>query len=313
MFSNVKSKTAVIAGIILTMVTLSAGQGFHLEWELDNLSMPPCLPSYYASDSRNTFGFLGQMTHTYNLGNEFDYTNDGSHAIIIPESDSTGGVKDIKIYNSESHSLIYTIKFTSFSKTISIGNFQCGFFDIDNDGTKELLIIPEGGGIQGAGLNYILFINVQTSAIKYEIDSVQLCGVYDLDHDGHPEFWCVKPSSGLSYSLQIWGSGATSVAPSSPSVAKKNLAKLLGNMPNPFTASTKIEYYVPEKQNVQLQIFSSDGRLLRSLVDGPQKMGEYAALWDGKTDNGQIMAMGSYYYRLKVGDFVSSKKMVELK
>ena len=108
----------------------------------------------------------------------------------------------------------------------------------------------------------VLFINVQTSIIKYEVDSLRICGVYDLDHDGHPEFWGVKsffhPNAATTYSLQIWGSGPTMAKSSSPALMKQNLARLIGNTPNPFVASTKIEYYVPEKQNVQLQIFSSD-------------------------------------------------------
>lgn len=305
MFSNVISKTAVIAGIILTVVTLSAAQGFHLEWELDSLVFSPSLPSYLPTNGVASGAITYGNLYPYNVGDEYNIENNGVSDIIIPEAGFQGGLKDLKIYDCSSRSLKYVVDFQNYPKTFQLGAIY-GFFDVDNDGSKELVFIPAGY------FSNVLFINVQTGAIKYEVDSIESCGVYDLDHDGHPEFWCVKHFA-TGYSLQIWGSGATSVAPSSPSVAKKNLAKLLGNTPNPFTASTKIEYYVPEKQNVQLQIFSSDGRLLRSLVDGSQKMGEYAALWDGKTDNGQIMAVGSYYYRLKVGDFVSSKKMVELK
>ena len=307
MFSNVQTKAAVIAGVILTMATLSAGQGFHLEWEIDNLRSSPCLPSYIVP----LFNSYYQMNSPYNLGNEFNLENDGIPEIIIPEIDSTGtgSLKDIKIYDGASHSLKNTIDFQKFPKPVYFSVYYA-FFDVDNDGSKELLCIPFPD-LQGRYSGTILFINVQTNTIKYEIDSVLYCGIYDLDHDGHPEFWCVKGYG--PYSLQIWGSGPTMAKSSSPALMKQNLARLIGNTPNPFVVSTKIEYYVPEKQNVQLQIFSSNGKLLRNLVDGPQKMGEYSALWDGKTDNGQLMAVGSYYYRLKVGDFISSKKMVELK
>ena len=74
-----------------------------------------------------------------------------------------------------------------------------------------------------------------------------------------------------------------------------------------------IIYYIPVQQNVKLSIFNAEGRLLRSLVDGPQKIGEYSVVWDGRTDDGQTMASGPYFYRLKVGDFVSSRKMFILK
>jgi hypothetical protein len=310
MFSSVKSKAAVIAGMILTIATLSAGQGFHLEWEIDSLALLPNLPSYIPIDGSMSGATMGETIFPHNVGSEYDIENNGVSDIIIPEMSNDGMIKDLKIYDCASRSLKYTVNFQNYPQTFLLGAMY-GFFDVDNDGTKELVFIPAQSSID------VLFINVQTSIIKYEIDSLRICGVYDLDHDGHPEFWGVKsffhPNAATTYSLQIWGSGPTMAKSSSPALMKQNLARLIGNTPNPFVASTKIEYYVPEKQNVQLQIFSSDGRLLRSLVDGPQKMGEYSALWDGKTDNGQLMAVGSYYYRLKVGDFVSSKKMVELK
>jgi FlgD Ig-like domain len=305
MFPCVKSKVAVIVGMILTMATLSAGQGFHLEWELDSLVFSPSLPSYLPTFGAATATSDGNL-YPYNVGGEYNLENDGVSDIIIPEQTSDIRLKDLKIYDCATRSLKYTVNFQNYSKTFQLGAIY-GFFDIDNDGTKELVFIPTEGY-----MNSILFINVQTSAIKYEFDSVRLCGVYDLDHDAHPEFWCTKGDR-FNYSLQIWGSGSTMAKSISPALMKQNLAKLIGNSPNPFVASTRIEYYVPEKQNVQLQIFSSDGKFLRNLVDGPQKMGEYSALWDGKTNNGQMMAVGSYYYRLKVGDFISSKKMVELK
>jgi flagellar hook assembly protein FlgD len=87
----------------------------------------------------------------------------------------------------------------------------------------------------------------------------------------------------------------------------------MNNSPNPFSASTKIDYYVPARQIVQLTLFNAEGKTLRSLVDAPQKMGEYSVIWDGKTDKGEKMASGPYYYQLRIRDFISSKKMILLK
>ena len=87
--------------------------------------------------------------------------------------------------------------FFNFPRTFSVRNGYFGFFDIDNDGTKELLFLP------AIDLGSAFFIDVKLNMIKYEIDSVVYCGVYDLDHDGHPEFWCVKIGTSWLYSPNL--------------------------------------------------------------------------------------------------------------
>jgi hypothetical protein len=62
-----------------------------------------------------------------------------------------------------------------------------------------------------------------------------------------------------------------------------------------------------------LILFNAEGRKLCELAECSQKMGEYSIVWDGKTEKGEILAAGLYYYQLKIGDFISSKKMVMLK
>ena len=38
-----------------------------------------------------------------------------------------------------------------------------------------------------------------------------------------------------------------------------------------------------------------------------------AAYWDGKTEEGEAVASGSYFYQLQAGDYLETKKMVILK
>ena len=38
-----------------------------------------------------------------------------------------------------------------------------------------------------------------------------------------------------------------------------------------------------------------------------------AAYWDGKTDNGEAVASGTYFYQLQAGDYTETRKMVILK
>ncbi|MFQ6002928.1 MAG: FlgD immunoglobulin-like domain containing protein, partial [Candidatus Zixiibacteriota bacterium] len=62
-----------------------------------------------------------------------------------------------------------------------------------------------------------------------------------------------------------------------------------------------------------LRIYNVLGKLVRTLVDEPKEPGTYKVTWDGKDDQGNDVASGIYFYRIKAGDFSTVKKMVLLK
>lgn len=68
--------------------------------------------------------------------------------------------------------------------------------------------------------------------------------------------------------------------------------------PNPAAGQTALAFRLPTPGRVVLQIFGVDGRLVRTLVDGPLSAGPHRAVWDGRWDAGQTAAAGVYYCRL---------------
>jgi hypothetical protein len=88
---------------------------------------------------------------------------------------------------------------------------------------------------------------------------------------------------------------------------------LMQNYPNPFNPGTTIEYAVQQSSQVVLKIYSSLGKLVKTLVDDYKTTGEYSASWNGKDNSGQVVSSGSYFYQLKSGDFISAKKMIYIK
>jgi uncharacterized protein (DUF2237 family) len=80
------------------------------------------------------------------------------------------------------------------------------------------------------------------------------------------------------------------------------------NYPNPFNPSTRIEFALPEAQNVQLKVFDMVGREVATLIDGPRAAGTYKL-----TVNGSDWASGMYIYRLQAGDRQIVKRMILLK
>ena len=85
------------------------------------------------------------------------------------------------------------------------------------------------------------------------------------------------------------------------------------NYPNPFNPQTVIQYALPRACEVQITIYNMLGQKVKTLVDGYQDAGYKRVEWNGRNGRGEEIASGIYFYRIKAGDFVDSKKMVILK
>ncbi|MCI0451540.1 MAG: FG-GAP-like repeat-containing protein, partial [Candidatus Latescibacteria bacterium] len=82
------------------------------------------------------------------------------------------------------------------------------------------------------------------------------------------------------------------------------------NVPNPFNPSTTIAYDVAAPGGrVTLHVFDVRGQLIRTLVDTQQGPGSRSVHWDGRDDRGQRVVSGMYFYRLRVGDVIHTRKM----
>ena len=80
------------------------------------------------------------------------------------------------------------------------------------------------------------------------------------------------------------------------------------NYPNPFNPSTKIIYSIPEKSIVSLKVFDLLGGEVAQLVNGEIEAGNYELNFDAAN-----LPNGVYFYRLKTGDFMKTRKMILLK
>jgi len=68
--------------------------------------------------------------------------------------------------------------------------------------------------------------------------------------------------------------------------------------PNPAVGASHISYALPRSGRVRLRIYGSDGRLIRSLVDGRQEAGSHALDWDGTDRAGRPLPEGVYFVNL---------------
>ena len=80
------------------------------------------------------------------------------------------------------------------------------------------------------------------------------------------------------------------------------------NYPNPFNPGTKIFYTVAVKQLVSLKVYDLLGREITTLVNEEKPAGEYEVEFDAGS-----LSSGIYFYQLKAGNSILTKKMIYLK
>jgi hypothetical protein len=85
--------------------------------------------------------------------------------------------------------------------------------------------------------------------------------------------------------------------------------ELAQNWPNPFNPETSVRYSLAEPGLVHLTIYGLLGQQVRVLVNGLQGVGTYAAVWDGRDEQGRAVATGTYIYRLEAGSYTQTRKM----
>ncbi|MCK9332837.1 MAG: carboxypeptidase regulatory-like domain-containing protein, partial [Candidatus Cloacimonetes bacterium] len=85
---------------------------------------------------------------------------------------------------------------------------------------------------------------------------------------------------------------------------------LNGNYPNPFNPETTISYDLKEAAPVQLDIFNLKGQLVRTLVNENQAAGRYRIVFDAKDFRGNRLSSGVYFYRMRTGSYINTRKML---
>ncbi len=88
--------------------------------------------------------------------------------------------------------------------------------------------------------------------------------------------------------------------------------KLYQNYPNPFNPATKIDYSLPFSSDVKLTIYDILGNEIITLVNSFQNAGSYEIEFNPSTLQKRISS-GIYFYRLKSGNSIQTKKLIYMK
>ncbi len=270
----------------------------------------------------------------YNVVGAGDLDNDGFDDILIAgHSLNSSSAVTVWAYSPTSNTLLYTVTGKHYKN--EFGAAMDGIGDINNDGYDDFAVgaYRYDWGSAGAfnknkgnvyiysGIDGSLMQETYSSSSALDLFGVGVCGLGDIDGDGDPEFaigalWVRAPGDpGPNYrgAVHIFNCQlATDVGQEISSVLPTDFM-LRQNYPNPFNPETVLEYSVPQKSQVSIEIYNIAGQKVRTLVNEVVSAGSYRLVWDGRSDTSEKVASGIYLYQLKSGNYTKTKKMVMLK
>jgi len=198
--------------------------------------------------------------------------------------------------------------------------------------TAQLLSPPDGSTVNTLTPTFV-WSNPSVSGLTYSVqvsdtNHNRVYDVYDLPDGttshtipsgylnwGTTYYWLVSASDANgNEALTKWDTFTTSgTAASTTTAIGQPKFSLSQNYPNPCNPETTIEYSLADSCHVTLKIYNLSGQLIKTLIDEYQQAGSHKITWYGDNDAGQEVASSVYFYRIKAGDFGSTKKMIVLK
>jgi len=204
---------------------------------------------------------------------------------------------------------------------LSLANSKLEFFDVSNPESPELQSAYMcSHTIYGLAMNETLAIisysdhGIEVIDIR-DIKNPTTIGMYDtpgfsMDVAVNDEFLFVADYFGLLRFLHPILSDAN--GGEGNQTPGETALELLGNYPNPFNSSTTIEFYIPSRSYVSLEVFNGLGQLVAGLIDDILNPGLHRVHFNPSLV-GHGLSSGVYIYRVRMEQEVRYRKMIFIK
>ncbi|MBN2544104.1 carboxypeptidase regulatory-like domain-containing protein [bacterium] len=120
--------------------------------------------------------------------------------------------------------------------------------------------------------------------------------------------------------IKAWVSAPMAGIEDKPSTALPQRCELSQNYPNPFNSNTVIKFQVSPgglkhlaDNWVEIPVFNILGENVVTLEKEINAGGSYSITWDGRDKEGESLASGVYFYKLRVGEFEDCRRMLLMK
>jgi hypothetical protein len=81
-------------------------------------------------------------------------------------------------------------------------------------------------------------------------------------------------------------------------------------VPNPSSSAFVISFTAGGRDPVSISVYSVEGRLVSTLVEGEHLTGAHAVTWDGRNDQGIPVAAGTYFAVVREGERTTTQKLI---
>lgn len=232
----------------------------------------------------------------------FFIQNEGLSQTIIFSKDSLsvkgdGFYEDIKdsliIKNTGSNELvidsIYTNKIYSYPVKLFTKDSSYTFYIIFDQRPYPIIIFPQDS------IKLIFFMP----------DLCPICDGSSISNFEDTLYFRSNATNSATHLIYISGQGTTGINDNDVLTSNYSLGQ---NYPNPFNPSTKIVYSLKNSAHITLEVFDILGRSVQKLFEGLMNAGEHEILF-----NGENISSGVYYYQLRIGENIFTKKMLLIK
>ncbi|MCD4795292.1 MAG: T9SS type A sorting domain-containing protein [Bacteroidales bacterium] len=100
--------------------------------------------------------------------------------------------------------------------------------------------------------------------------------------------------------LELWN-----ITPNSSDIEKisiQNMFHLYQNYPNPFSSKTTFEFYLPEKNEIEVAVYNITGKKIKTLLNEKKDEGHYSVSWNGNNESGEFAGNGIYFCKFVIGN-----------
>jgi len=198
----------------------------------------------------------------------------------------------------------YTAKATWNPQELSYANYEGG----TTTGFENPYVNPEN---IAEGL--LIFAAANPYGASGEIHIITLnfniIGELNQEYNVDIEFTAMAAAFTFEDLLPLWENLTNSAIKLNPADVITSFV-LQQNHPNPFNPVTEIGFQLPKNSNVQMNVFNSNGQLVKTLINRDMVVGSYTVTWDGRNDIGNNVPSGMYLLVLNAGNFRDEKKLL---
>ncbi len=108
-----------------------------------------------------------------------------------------------------------------------------------------------------------------------------------------------------------WLSATSAVPVPDPDHAPKSMGTL--HHPNPFVAPGEIRFTLQAAGHYDIEVADATGRIVRRLGADDRRAGDHGIVWDGRDDEGRLLAPGLYFLHVRGAGGLLASKLILLK